>query len=622
MVHRRWWVSGLVLLASSAAGAPAPAELKDLYFGEALYHAYQGDHFDAIARLDDELTQYYKVDESRLDPLHFHVRDAEFSLGDFELSYRMHQRAGRAIRTLIDGDVEPPVRNEAAYRLARIYFQKGQPVEALQALDRISGELPAGLHGNADFLRAQLYMAVGRFADAVPILMDLHNKPSLEGFADYNLGVALLQAGRVDEGRDQLARTGQVPGDDPAILTIRDKSNLVLGNQLLEAHEFEDASEHFNRVHLTGPFSNRALLSSGWAEAESGHYERALVPWTVLATRNVTDKAVQEALLALPYAYSKLNVHGKAALLYGNAMDAFNREVDRLQTSIHSIQQGKFLEAVLREELKQDSNWIIKLRELPDAPETWYLTELVASNEFQESLKNYLDLNELRRKLSLWSDYLEAYEDLVAHRRAYYEPLLPDIDRQFRVLDTRLKLRLQQRDRLHSSLQAMLVAPRPDLLATAEERETLESLARIRATSEGSERVNERLERLNGVVQWSIHTEYHERLTRAYRHLRELDADIEALKKTYDAFVRSRQAVTQSYVGYGDSIEGLKTRARLAHDKVVALMAKQGHLLEAMAVEELDRRLTRLEDYQVQARFAMADSYDRAIRLQEAERSQ
>ena len=47
-------------------------------------------------------------------------------------------------------------------------------------------------------------------------------------------------------------------------------------------------------------------------------------------------------------------------------------------------------------------------------------------------------------------------------------------------------------------------------------------------------------------------------------------------------------------------------------------MARQGHLLEQMALHELEQRITRLEEYQVKARFAMADSYDRAVKAQEA----
>jgi hypothetical protein len=97
-----------------AASTATPKELKDLYFGEALYYAYQEDWFAAISRLDSELWQYRGLDEPKLDSLFVHVDQAEFSVGDFELAYRMHQRAGRAISAVIEGKVEEPVRNEAS----------------------------------------------------------------------------------------------------------------------------------------------------------------------------------------------------------------------------------------------------------------------------------------------------------------------------------------------------------------------------------------------------------------------------------------------------------------------------------------------------------------------------
>ena len=91
-VTRRLIVLGLVL--GFAAHPVTGGDLRDLYFGEALYRAYQGQFFDAIQRLDTELAMYHGLDEPGLDTLHFHVNDAEFSVGDFELNYRMHQRAG------------------------------------------------------------------------------------------------------------------------------------------------------------------------------------------------------------------------------------------------------------------------------------------------------------------------------------------------------------------------------------------------------------------------------------------------------------------------------------------------------------------------------------------------
>ena len=97
-------ITALIFAASSAVAGPRrPIELKDLYFGEALYCAFQSRWFDAIARLDTELAQHYGLDEPQRDSLYVHIDHAEFAVGDFELAYRMHHRAGRAIKAVIEG---------------------------------------------------------------------------------------------------------------------------------------------------------------------------------------------------------------------------------------------------------------------------------------------------------------------------------------------------------------------------------------------------------------------------------------------------------------------------------------------------------------------------------------
>src|SRR6266404_6277923 len=247
---------GLVLVLGLAARPATCGDLKDLYFGEALYHAYQGQYFDALQRLD-----------------------TEFSVGDFELDYRMHQRAGRAIKAVLEGAVDEAVRNEAAFRLARIHFQKGQLDDALAALARIKGTLPEEIKGDLEFLRANVYLATGQPGQAVKVLTQLKSNERLAGFVAYNLGIAVLQDGRPQEAIEQLDKAGQLPAGDPPALAIRDKSNLVLGTMLFESGNFERARQALDRVHLEGPFSNQALLRAGWAEASTQQYDRALVPW-------------------------------------------------------------------------------------------------------------------------------------------------------------------------------------------------------------------------------------------------------------------------------------------------------------------------------------------------------
>lgn len=625
MARSRHVLLSLALAATLTARAASADDLRDLYFGEAIFEAAQGHYFEALERLDAELAQHRRVDEPGRDTLHYHLATAEFDVGDFELDYRMHHRAGRAIKAVLEANVDDVIRNEAAFRLARIHFQKDQPEEALQALERIHGKVPESIRDDLEFLRANVYLSLGRPADAVTVLAKLQGAQNLKGFAAYNLGIALLQAGHSPEALQQLDQAGQIASRDPATAAIRDKSNMVLGRMMLESARFDRAQQSFDRVRLDGPYSNQALLSAGWADASAGNYERALVPWRILIDRDTTDSAVQEARLALPFAYGKLNVHGRAALLYGQALDSFGGEIEKVNASIASIREGNFLKALVREEIHQDQNWVVRLRTLPDAPETFYLTTLMASHDFQTALHNYLDLEDLHRKLVTWQGSFDAFDDLIRLRRENYEPLLPEVDAQFRELDSQMKLRVAQRDHLRKRLQDILTAPRPELLATADERIALERIRQVEKAIAGLPEdkaeeqraaLQERAKHLKGVLIWTLRTEYPERLTQAHKNLRELQQHIDVLTAKYAAFVRTRQAAVHSYAGYDVPISRLRTHVGSALEQVDMLKVRQGALIETVAIDELKARVERLEKYQIQARYAVADSYDRATKMQ------
>ncbi len=296
-------------------------------------------------------------------------------------------------------------------------------------------------------------------------------------------------------------------------------------------------------------------------------------------------------------------------------------QVVKLGESIKSIQAGKFLEALIREEIRQDEDWVIRLRSLPDSPETYYLMELLASHDFQTGLQNYLDLADLRRKLLAWQSGFDSFDDMVAIRHGHFEPLLPSVDKEFREYDSRMRLRIEQHKMLVKRRDDMLTTPRPEFLATREEMAILARIehleSQLRTTDSAFESgLQQRLERHKGTLTWTLRTEYHERLSEFDKNLRSLDEAMAFAHEQYNQYVRTRQAATHSYVGYETPISRLRTRVADSIERIDRLMARQGQLLESVAIEELNARRSRLESYRDKARFALADSYDRATQAQ------
>ena len=71
-----------------------------------------------------------------------------------------------------------------------------------------------------------------------------------------------------------------------------------------------------------------------------------------------------------------------------------------------------------------------------------------------------------------------------------------------------------------------------------------------------------------------------------------------------------------SYVGYDAQIAGLRKRVEDALPRVEDLMARQGQMIETVAINQLEARRERLVAQQTEARYGVADSYDRASRAQ------
>lgn len=604
-----------------ASPTQASDRAADHHYREALFHSHQGDAFEALARLDTELALHRAVDERELDLLYGDLPEAEFSVGDFELRYRMHQRAGRAMTAILEAKVAPSVRADAIVRLARLHQRTGASHLALETLDQLDDAVPETIRHEAEFVRASAMISLGRFQDAATTLRRVRGHERLDAFASYNLGIALLAGEEPLEAGRQLDRAGRLRPHDGESAAIRDKANLLLGTLLFEAGEFERAADVLDRVRIEGLHSNEALLRSGWSSASAERFERALVPWSLLSERDPTEASVQEAMLALPYAYGELEVHGRAAQLYQRAAGAFGRELEKIDASIGSVEGGAFLAMLDDERIRRDRDWVLRMRELPDMPETFYLTALMASHAFQTGLQNYLDLSDMRRHLVEGRRSLDAFEELVQTRSDYYEPTLPEIDRTFRNLDARMRLRLEQRERIASKLESMLTKAAPRLLATHEELESAEALAALRdrlGSGPEAQAQRQRIERLEGILSWRLETRYHDRLTQVNGALREMTGDVDALEREYDRFIRIRQAAQHGHRGFDAPIADLRARSERAIERIDAVREKQGRRLESLARKELTRRRARLEEYQNKARFAFAASYDRAVEKQAA----
>ena len=604
----------LALPVLGAAGARADDDgvvVQDLAYGEVLFEYFQEDYFSALTRL---------LAAQERGELEHHGPEAELMLGGLYLSYGQHRLAGEIFGRVLEQSVDPALHDRAWYFLAKIWQQRGYLPEAEAALARIQGELPAELEPERQMLYAEVLMEQGRFADALTAL-EAWRRPgdAWVGYAKFNIGVSLVRLGQVEAGARVLDEVGRLDPENPAFDALRDKANVALGYAWLQASRPVEAKPSLQRVRLDGPFSNKALLGVGWSDAETDDYRAALAPWLVLRERSLLDSAVQESMLAVPYAFAQLGADKQAADHYVDAIEAFSSEIVRLTQSIDGIEKGALITELLGEHedvANEASGWYWRLERIPDTVESRYLYELLASNQFQEGLKNYRDLVELNRNLDRWDESLSAFDDILDTRQRAYEQRLPTIDASLESVD--LSAMMQRRVELESRLQAIERSEDVVALGTAKEQqnwqliEAMEQKLALLPHDAASDEMRAKHRFLRGLLLWDLRRDYKARLWAEHKALGDLDRQLREAQRRHHQVSSSRDDWPEKFVALTARIGTLRPRVLGLQESAQLALLRQQEFLQDIAVEELKAQRDRLNTYMVQARFALASIYDRA----------
>jgi tetratricopeptide (TPR) repeat protein len=564
-----------------------PTLVQDAQFGEVLFYFYQEDYFPAIVRL---------LAAQKQTQLENHVDESELLLGGLFLSYGHHLRAAEIFERLLAENVEQDIRDRTWFFLAKIWHQRGYLDESQRALDKIESEMPEPFEAERYMLQAQLHIENSRHDQAIALLGDWRGKDAWASYAKFNLGVAMVRSGRVDEAADILERLGKLDPLNEELASLRDKANLALGYAYLQDGQPRAAKKPLQRVRLDGPFSNKALLGVGWADAETDNYRRALVPWMELESRDLLDPAVQESMLAIPYAMAKLDSISQAADYYLNAVEAFYE--------------------FLAQDPLETTGWYWQLGALPEAPESRFLFHLLATHRFQEGLKNYRDLNYLWRNLDEWQQSIGVYRAMLDTRELAYNERLPRTEHSLAQadLDGLIARKMEFDARLNS------IEENADSLALATEHEVdlwgeilaIERHPALKVNIAEAEEVRDKIKLLKGVLQWGLDTEFKSRLWKIRSNLRQTG---EALVETS----RSRRQVDTTmrnepllFGEFNLRVDGLSPKIDDLKARVENAMERQRAFMLGVAVDELRVQKQRLNTYSVQARFALAAIYDLA----------
>ncbi len=583
--------------------------VQDLHYGDVLFHVYAGQQFDALTRLEAY---------GRWGRMPHNEHDALMQAGSLYLQLGMHNEAAARFERLLTPDVPAPIRDRAWYYLAKVWYQRGYYDRSAAALGRISGELAPELEAEREHLGVNVLMRQGSFEEAAARLRVWRGPPDWMAFARFNLGVALVRQNRVAEADPLLTAVGTLNTESRELLALRDKANLALGYAWLQAQDPAAALVALNRVRLKGAYTTRALLGAGWAQAQLGRYEQALVPWLALRQRNLLDAAVQESYLAVPFAFGQLGAAAQASEYYEAALGSFKSESASIDVAIGEITSGHMLEQLLANDRRfgPDSFWQLGENSLAALPQSRYFYAVLADNDFQEGLKNFRDLAFLGDVLHRWDDSMVAFGAMIETREQAHAERLPRADAL--LASDRPGQLLARRAGVDTELTAVETGGDAPALGTGEQRaqwarvrELEEELAAAGDDPEIQD-ARDKLRLIKGVLLWQLDRQFRERDYELRRQLRALDRSLNQLQNRWVRVQKARASVPQNTGEFAARIQSLQARIDALRGRLAEAGDLQGAYLEQLAESELVAQQQRLAAYQVQARFALADIYDRA----------
>jgi chromosome segregation ATPase len=251
-------------------------------------------------------------------------------------------------------------------------------------------------------------------------------------------------------------------------------------------------------------------------------------------------------------------------------------------------------------------------------PHAGHLTQVLAQHEFQEAFKNWRDLQFVGRNLQTWRDNLGAYRDMLAERRAAFAQRLPATRRGASASGPVLAALKQRRSALAAELDRVERDGDMAAFADAKQADLLQRLASVRATLKANDTdpelaaLADKVRLLSGALAWQLAQDAPGRAWSARKAQRDADEQL-ALADQREARLRAAQRDEPGRLeAFGKRIDALQAQLNALIPRVAALSGEQQQALQAVAVAELTRTQQRLAEYQTQARFALAQLYDRS----------
>lgn len=491
--------------------------VKSPQWGEVLFYHYKGEDLEALIRL---------LARERQGALKPHKETANlFAAGlllDLGLPVAAQERLDQSAKTSLTGWQ----RSRLSMALARVYYRQQHYQEAEEQLAKINEkDLDKVDVQRKKLMSAQLLFRKREYEAASAQLESIENKGNMQLYAKYNNGLSLLQLldpQAQSKGQQLLTSIATLEPLDQEQYALKDQAILALALNFLKSNKPLDAQKMLLNLRLDGLVSHDGLLILGWSFAASGDYSKALIYWLkLIETQDVLEPTVQEAWLAVPYAYQKLGD-------YQSAIAGYERALTSHQQALQEI-----------EALKDREAWRDLLYQQQTAMQSFtknspgFQRQLVGDAKFFELLQQWQQLDQWNKKLEFALSALTPIQ-----------VMLETNDQRFKEKSAIVREKLSQIEALNlpqkqielknildeQKKQPVAVKLLSQKNAKIWQRVTsAEQITRVLPQEKLGEKA-EQLRRLKGVALWNFHRNRPDTLWKGEKDYQKLSQDMEQLK--------------------------------------------------------------------------------------------
>lgn len=577
---------------------------------EAYYHFFLGDYLTAATRL-----KLLEDSEASLNNPEV-LSETRLLLGSLYLVWGMHRPAAEIFGELVSTFPPGEKRSRLLLVVQKMQYDQTFYLSAIKTYQLLSSEEGFAEMDQAAYFAGMSHIAIGALKEGSKVLRTIAPESPYFPYAQMSLAKAHLAMNERNQSifilqslsrRDLNAESsaeasGLASGaeqDEVAEIFV-EKSQLTLGQVLIEAGRFSAARAALSQIPSHSPFYPDALFAIAWTHFKEKNELKSIVFFQDLIEKAPNHPYALEALSTVGHAYNRLEAYRKALDHYEEALKLYREKEKALQ---------------LLKRVIQDQQQLGILVDLYLTTGEGALADLIDTDRITSWIDQYGELGALSVMLDKKLADMAVFEVIAFHREEVFQAFLPSVNHS-RNADRFIELSTKGRV-LSKQLEEDIQEERLPALATPDEERRLqllsEALARSRALgaqiktlkTKGMhdaalnvswKTVNRNLEIVEGTLVWKIITEVPGRADDLRRGMKNFMKQLQNMSEQNTKLVETVPALSQKMKAFRKRIADAQTRLiadkKESHVLQVAILKSLQHML----TERLERRLLQVDD--------------------------